>query len=205
MKKQTISTGFSKYSNLALDSIAVHIVTCMTGNTSFVEPIPSLAIVKAASEKFTRDLQASKSRSILDIAARNKSRKDLIPLLTRLGEYVMFEANGDVPLLASSGFALNKMPEPSHITNPGNVTLTNGISSGDMKAALKGMKAAMAYVFALSHVPPTESSHWESISTSSSKHVFRNLAPGKQYWVKGSVIGRRGQIAHSPIATKFIQ
>ena len=205
MKKQTISTRFTAFSNHAFESMGAHILACMAGNTSFPTPAPAITVVQAAKEKYSRYLLASKSRNIIDITERKKSREDLEALLIRLGEYIIFTAEGDVTKMATSGYKFKKLPEPRNILNPGNVTLANGISSGQIKAWIKAIKGARAYAFDITTVMPTENTNWETINSSSSRFVFRNLVPGKQYWIRVGAIGTKGQIAYSPVATFFAQ
>ncbi len=205
MKQQTIITRFTRYSNQALELMAAHIVACMTDNPFFTTPNPTIIAVKAALEKFSHFLVASKNRNITDITERKKSREELMVLLTRLGEYVIFTSEGDIVKMAASGYRFTKLPVPATIPNPGNVTFANGVTSGQMKALIKAIMGAKAYAFDITTVMPTENTNWETINSSTSKYVFKNLLPGKQYWVRVGVIGSKGQIAYSPVATFFAQ
>ena len=207
MRISKLSLSFTKYTDAELETKAAHILDCMTANLFFVEPVPvpALTDVKAALTKYSLDLLAAKNLGRTNVAAKDQSRKQLQPLLSQLGVYVMLVANGDKPALISSGFTLLKEHEPSYITNPGNVTLSNGISSGQMVASAKSVKGSKSCVFGLSLEMPGEDTLWMDTTTSASKYVYKDLVPGKQYWVRVAVVGSRGQVAYSPVASMFVQ
>lgn len=205
MKIQKISVSFTKYSDADFLGMAEHILQSMTGNPAFTDPIPTLADLQAAVLKYSNDLVNAKGLGKLNVAVKNQSRKALEMLLFQLGMYVMFVANGDETILISSGYILNKEPEPNHIVNPGNVTLSNGVTSGEMVSAVKAQRAVKSYLHQITGELPTENTVWESSASSRSRYVFTNLVPGRQYWVRVAAIASNEQTAYSTVATQFVQ
>jgi predicted phage tail protein len=108
-------------------------------------------------------------------------------------------------MLTSSGFTLYKPAEPVYIDNPGNVTISNGITSGELVVSVDTVKGAKSYLHQIATELPNGTTNWTSASTSRSKFTYSNLQPGRQYWVRVAVIGSRQQIAYSPVATQFAQ
>ncbi|HET7117026.1 MAG TPA: fibronectin type III domain-containing protein [Hanamia sp.] len=205
MKTLKVNVSFTKLSDADFLNKAEHVLQSMTGNPAFPNPIPTLAEVQAAITKYSNDLVLAQGLGKVNVANKNQSRLALEKLLAQLAMFVMFVANGDETILISSGYTLSKTPEPNHIDNPGNVILSNGITSGEMVSAVKGQRAVKSYLHQITAELPTDTTLWESTATSRSKFVFTNLQPGKQYWVRVAAIGGNEQSAFSSIATQFVQ
>ena len=204
MKLVKVSISFSRYSDADFLNKATFIVASMTGNVAFPNPVPTLAEVQAALDKYSADLVAAAWLGRNNVAEKNKSREALEQLLAQLGMFVMFIANGDVAILTGSGYTLNKEPEPRYIDNPGNVTLSNGITSGNLVAAVKNV-ANNGYLFQITDALPAENTMWTSHTSSKRQFTFSSLLPGKQYWVRVAALGKRNQSAWSTVATQFVQ
>lgn len=205
MKMQKININFDRYSDADFENKAAYILASMKNNPAFPTPIPTLVDVEAALTKFSADLTAAATLDRVAIAEKNKSRLELELLLGQLGLYVMFIANGDTAILTSSGYTLSKVPEPRYITNPGNVNLSNGITSGELVASVKAVAGANGYLYQVATEEPTDSTQWESNYSGRSKFTFTGLIPGKRYWIRVAVTGRDEQVAYSPVASQYVQ
>lgn len=205
MKAQKINLSFSGYTDADFENKVAHILNSITGNSSFPAPIPALADVQAALTKYSADLIAAATLDRVAVAKKNQSRAELELLVAQLGMYVMFVANGDVAILTSSGFTLSKQPEPRYITNPGNVTLSNGLSSGEMVASVNAVPGARSYMYQIVETEPTDTTVWETITVTRSKYTFTGLVPGKRYWIRVAATGRDEQVAFSPVASQYAQ
>lgn len=203
MKKVSIS--FSPFTDVNFGKKSQFIVTSLTGNTSFTELVPALADVKAGVTKYTDALALAGNKDRIAIAEKNKSRLELEAMLKQLGLSVMAQANGDEKTLVTSGFTLTKTREPRYITNPGNVMLSNGITSGTMVSSVKAVKGGKSYVHEIATTLPVDDTVWTTNTSSTSSFVFSNLTPGKQYWVRVAVIGARKQKAYSTVSTWYVQ
>lgn len=205
MKSQKVSISFAKYTDSDLETKSEHILTSMTGNPAFADPIPTLVELQNAVTTYSLNLVTAAGLGKVAVAEKNKSRRILELLLTQLGMYVMYIANGDAAILTSSGFSLTKLPEPNYITNPGNVKLTNGVTSGQLESMVKAQKAARTYLHQIADEMPTDTTVWQSKASSRSSYVFNNLVPGKQYWVRVAATASGEQVAYSTVATQFVQ
>ncbi len=202
MKTSKIQLSFRSFTDSNFLTKAGNIGTSMTNNPFFTDPVPTIAEVLAALGIYGQKLDSAKSGGRNAVAEKNQSRGILEQLLFQLGLYVMFIANGDEAILVSSGFTLTKMPQPRKLENPGNVTLTYGITAGTLVSSVpKGN--ATGFIHEITDALPTEETNWTSYPSSTSSFTFTNLTPGKQYWVRVAAVGNRKQIAYSNIATQF--
>jgi hypothetical protein len=202
---KTIRISFKQFSDPGFRKKAENIYDSLKENPVYAALAALIATVKVALDKYSADLAAAVTNDRDAVAQKNKSRAELADLLRQLGLAVMAEAKGDHADLVSSGFTLAKDRETRYITNPGNVTLSQGISTGMLVSSVKPVTGAKSYVHQIATELPTDDSMWTSITSSSSKYVFEKLTPGKQYWVRVAVIGSRNQIAYSNVATWFAQ
>lgn len=203
MKKANIS--FSAFTDVNFRKKAELIYLSLDGNEFFTNLMPTLEILQASISNYNLALAAAAHSDRVAVAEKNRCRRELDALLRQLGMSVMTQANGQESVLVSSGFTLNKTPESRFITNPGNVILTKGITSGQMISTVKAVNGGISYLHEICDALPTEETKWTSHSSSTCNFVFTNLTPGKQYWVKVGVIGARGQKAFSNIATWHAQ
>lgn len=205
MRRAKISISFSSYTDANLQTKAELIIASMTPNAAFANPVPTITELQAALDQYSADLVAAASLGRTNVANKNASRQQLEMLMTRLGMYVMFVANGDEAILTSSGFSLTKTPEARFITNPGNVTLSNGITTGQMVDFVKAVAGANGYLHEICAELPTSVTIWTSYTSTRSQYTFTGLEPGKKYWVRVAATGRNEQIAYSPVASQFAQ
>ncbi len=205
MNTAEISISFSRYSDANLETKAQHIVASLTGNAAYPTPTPKLSDLEAALTAYTNAKIAAEALGRVNVAEKNKARTALQLVLTAMGRYVIFTANGDITTLISSGYTLFKEPEPQHLPAVGNVTLSNGITAGELIASVKRPKGAKNYLHQISAVLPTDNTVWTSNPSSRSRYTFTNLQPGKQYWVRVAASGSNQQLAYSAVATQFAQ
>ena len=156
-------------------------------------------------EKYEAELVTAKGNDRIAVAIKKASRRLLEQMLNEMGIYVMHIAKGDEAILAGSGFSLTKIPEARNITNPGNITLGNGVSSGQIKASIKAVTGARSYLFNIAAELPAEKTAWQSYPTSKSQFTFTDLTPGKQYWIRVAAIGTGTQLSYSPVVSQFAQ
>ena len=204
--KPRISYNLGYFADADLADESTYITTCMKDNTNFTNPVPAIADLQAAVTTYSTALNAAAGLDRQKIAEKNQARKTLLGMLTQLGMYVMFAANGDEFILKTSGFPMGKTPEPGKLGNPGVVTLTNGVTSGQLVSSIKRTPYARIFSFEIAdQYPGDEGGNWTVTHVTTCKHVFKGLTAGKQYWVRVAAIGTNGQVTYSPVATIFVQ
>lgn len=164
-----------------------------------------MELVTEAVTQYGQSLTAAAGRDQVAVAQKNQRRRELEDIMGKLGLYVMFTAMGESAALTSSGFPQVKPAEPRYIVNPGNVTLTNGVSGGQIECRVKHQKAARSYLHQIIDSEPTESTVWDIRTSSSSRYLFSGLIPGKKYWIRVAVVGPGDQVAYSPVASMYAQ
>ncbi len=205
MKMQKINTSFTSFSDANLEQKAAYILEQMTSNANYASPLPTLAELQTATTTYNLYLTAAAGLDRTQVALKNEARQTLEVILSRLGMYVMNVALGNAAMLTTSGFTLNKPGDVVYIDNPGNVTIANGVTAGEMIVSVTAVNGAKSYQHQIAIEQPTEATEWKSTASSRSKFTYTSLQPGKQYWVRVAAIGSREQIAYSPVATQFAQ
>lgn len=202
MKIAKVLISFSRYTDADFLQKALFIVTCMTNNLNFPTPVPTLTDVQTGYDAYSNALNAASALGRQAVLDKNIARETLEDLLGQLGRYVMFVANGDESILGSSGFTMAKVPQPMVLDSPGNVTLTNGDNPGELISQVPKQNA-ITFNHQITDVLPTEGTVWSSFTVSTSRFTFRDLVPGKQYWVRVAANGSRKQIKYSTVGTQF--
>ena len=204
MLKGSLNRDFSLFSDAEFETRGLHITNSMTGNPLFAGLQDRLPEIKAAQEKYSANLASARALGKQPVAEKNKSRLALSFLLGNLALLVMAQTT-DVAELLTTGFVLRKQPEPRQITSPGNVTLSAGLNPGEINLYVDRPKGAESFLHQISDTSGKEERVWVSTATTSNKHVFSNLQPGKLYAVRSAAVGRKGQIAYSTIGTIYAQ
>jgi hypothetical protein len=114
----------------ALIVYALGIVKRMTGNASFPDPTPTLAVVTAAIDDLRTAETAALSRIKGAAAARNEKRAALVVLLQQLRAYIQATADAEAatkaaPVIESAGVAVRKTPTRrarAFVAKPGHVS-----------------------------------------------------------------------------------
>lgn len=204
MTKGLLNRHFKSHSDAEFETRGSHIWSSMNGNTLFPTLQDLLPPIKTALEKFSTDLAASRGLGRQLVAEKNKSRAALEALLSSLALLIMAQTSDRAELL-TTGFMLRKQPESRQIAAPTNQKLTAGINSGEIISSVSRPKGAASFLHQISSSPDTEENGWISIATTSNKHVFTNLQPGKQYAARTGAVGSKGQLAFSTIGTIYVQ
>lgn len=199
-----IQTSLNKLPDSELLSKGGYILASMAGNAGFPNPYPALADVKSALDRFETDLAAASGRDLILVAVKNQSRSALLDLFTRLGYHILSVAYGDTPLLASSGYSLVKAPETINITHPENISVRNGLCSGQIVCRVKRIKEIRLYKFEITTGSPETGPEWVSTRSSKCSHLFTGLQPGTRYWFRVAAIWRN-EMAYSQTASLHAQ
>lgn len=153
----------------------------------------------------TMPLIQAKSGGKLQIALKNESRQELEAMLTAMGLFAMCLAGGNAAMLTSTGFTLTKPRTPQKLGDPGTISLSNGINTGELTINLKPVKGGRSYMHEISGDPLLADGSWTSVFSSTSKYTFINLEQGKKYAARVLVVGSVTQTAYTPVATMYVQ
>jgi hypothetical protein len=114
-------------------------------------------------------------------------------LLRQLASYVQVTCMGDLTILLSSNFPIQK-PQRSPIgvlPAPGNLTVTLGARSGELNASAAPIPGAAIYNWRVTATTaPTVVV--QSAQTTAASNIFDNLTPGVVYNVEANAVGSAG-------------
>jgi hypothetical protein len=179
----------------------------MTGNASFPEPwlstVPPLAQIQKDLTTFQDTVTATAAGDRTQIQARDAAGATLANDLGQLGLYVQNVADGNVDLLATTGFPLRRHNPRSVVVDvpsaPDNVRTTCGKVSGTLLIRAKPVTHAGSYDVQVTTADPTVESNW--IAAGSYKNCGRielsGLTQLKTYSVRLRALGSAGPGAWS--------
>ncbi len=196
-----IKSGFTQFANDAFEAICRVILVALTGNVYFPEAVPSLEAYSAAIENFSNLCSVAKDGTKNDKRLRDDARKVLNDLTKKLAQYVTITADGDPIKLGTSGFPFVKSWQPTPpLAVPENLKLANS-GSGKINVSVDAVANAKVYLIQFTKDPLTDSSQWTSINSSKRKLLVTGLTPATTYWFRVAVLGVRGQITYSMVAS----
>lgn len=171
---------------------------------SFPTPVPSLADINSELGNYAGLLQTSASRDKVQVQLKNMSKFKLNQMLSQLADYVNITTT-DAALLASTGFELNKLPQPITITAPENPTLTDGGGSGQLVFKFKAVKGALSYVFQYTLDAALQESSWISNPATTTSYTFTGLTKGTTYYCRALAVGANQQVKASIVLNRNSQ
>jgi len=169
------------------------ILTSLTGNPSYPAPSPTLAVITTALNVFIAALADAADGGKTLTAIKNARRDDLAALRRELAYYVQVACKGDLTVLLSSGFPIQK-PQRSPIgvlPAPTNVTVSLGELSGELDAAMPPVFGAVIYTWRLTAASaPTVVV--QTVQTTAASNTFTGLTPGVIYTTEVNAVGSAG-------------
>jgi hypothetical protein len=181
------------------------IITYMTGNASYPKAVALLLLIKAALADFSTALANASDGGLTLKSIKNDKRKALCALVRSLAADVTDECLGDLTILLSSGFPIQK---PEHypigeLPAPGAPTLTLGVHSGSLNASLPPVYGAATYNWQLAAADaPTVILQTDETTAASTS--FNDLIPGKVYLVQANAVGAAGTSDWSQSASLMV-
>ena len=111
--RQNIKLSLYKLAVLQLLALLNNVIEKLTANAGvFTTPPITVAAMKTLSDAFTKAINAATEGGVADRKERDKLVLEVRSMLRIQADYVRSVCNGDAALLALSGFALSKLPEP---------------------------------------------------------------------------------------------
>ena len=169
------------------------VITGLTGNASFATPVPGIPVVQTALDEFVAAEAAAVGGGVVLTATKNDKRADLVALMRELASYVQVTCKGDLTVLLSSGFPIQK-PQRNPIgvlPAPSNLTVALGMQTGELDAAVAPVFGASIYNWRIS-TAAAPSVVLQSAQTTAASNSFTGLTPGVVYNVEANVVGAAG-------------
>ena len=171
------------------------IITGLTGNASYPAPSPTLAAVTAALNAFTTAVNdaISNGGGVVLTSAKNDRRAELVALIRELASYVQVTCKGDMTVLLTSGFPIQKPTRNpiGQLPVPSDLTVTLGTYTGQLDASATPVFGAAVYNWRLSTASaPTVVV--QSAQTTAASNTFTGLTPGVVYNAEVNAVGAAG-------------
>jgi hypothetical protein len=204
MAKGIVNRSFRIHSDAEFETLGFRILKCMDENPIFVPLQQHLPAIKTSVEKYSVDLSAARGLGRHPVAEKNKSRAAVEELLASLALGVMAITTDRAELL-TTGFILKKQREARELTDVNNLVLKQGKNSGEIYCSVIRPKGALGFMHQISDTPEGEERVWVSTASTSNKHLYSNLVPGKLYAFRVGAFSSKGQLVFSNIGTMFAQ
>ena len=207
MKKfiRRVIKSFKKLTDANILTFGQNVTASMAAAVAtFPTPVPSLADINAELVKYAELLQTSASRDKVQVQLKNISKFALTRMLSQLADYVNTTTT-DSAALASSGFVLNKMPQPITISHPENPVLTDGDGSGKLTFKFKAVKGASSYLFQYTSDATLQENSWISFPATTTYFTFTGLTKGTIYYCRVMAVGANKQVKSSIVLNRISQ
>ncbi len=208
--KQEALGGSSRLSDEAMLVRIKTILTALTDNDYFPDPVPALDELQEAYEVYEEKLSAAKRRgSPQDTAEKDRARKNLAAIYKQLAFYVNQVSEGNLAMLLSSGFEVTQPPKVSKIpliVSGGK--LKDGRQSGQVRLDFDKNKEALFYEYEVGIWEQGEPEpDWEQIyrTTSSRQNIIAPLEPLQRYAVRIRAVNGKGESDWSELITHIVR
>lgn len=198
-----VITSFYDLRDADLIPLAEQVVTRMTNNPSFTDPVVALADVSTAGDEFSKAFQKAQYGTPTDTLFKNEKRAQLEGLLNQLATYVNMKAKNNPVALSSTGFelakeriALGPLPQPENLRL---IPLSRGI-----KISVKALKGAASYSIEYTETPVTDQSVWKFAVSKTASTLIDGLTSGREYAFKVCGIGSHASRTYTKIQTSYI-
>ena len=180
--------NFKNLSDTQLDTEAENVLTKMTDNTSFPDPIPDLTVLETDLEAYRTALVEAALNDRHKVEVKNQQREQLERTLRRLALYVEQVADNDRAAILSAGFSVRKQSQASD-----GVPEVSGFrvkydkpGSGLAHLSVKYQQSVRLYLF---EHRPLGTEQWEITRASHSRVTLEGLESYRQYEFRAAYIG----------------
>ncbi len=186
-------TWINKYAQGPFGDTVTIILEKTTGNPSFASLAPLVATTQTAFDTYQTAAAKAASGDREAIVIRNEKRDALGMLLVQLANGISTAANGNMAVLISSGFPVQKQQRTpvGPLPTPDAPLVTQGPVSGTLIASAKAVKGASIYNWSVAlETAPNEDV--QDAQTTAASAEFDGLTPGKVYVISLNAVGAAG-------------
>jgi hypothetical protein len=174
-----------------------------TGTANFPPPwpasLPTPAMLHTSFLAYQSAYDAADGGDTNKIALRVAARDALTVILKRIAPYLEIVANGNVPILETTGYDLRhdiiRSQSSDPLPAPDNFQVVRGDLSGVLIASSDVLDGAGSFVTQLCTGDPAVAANWTDFTTTlhCSRVELAGLTPGKIYYVRMCGIGVNGR------------
>ena len=194
MQNHHISRQFSRLNDSALSEFAGEVITSMTGNPNFPNPLVPLAELSALRSDFVQKQAESEMGGRVATVNKNNARALLLDALRRQAGDIQSAAGQDLAGLLSSGFqaaSANRTPTPLAV--PVILAIVNEAST-QLRLRLTPVPNARAYQVQVRN----GDGEWKDggVYPQARRLVVENLTPGSVYAIQVRAVGGSTGYSH---------
>lgn len=160
---------------------------------SFASPVPPPSVVEAANEALKVAIVAAAAGGREQVAIKHAKTVEVVSLMRQLAGYVTATANGDMTVLVSSGFPIQKPTRQpvGELAKQPPPTVRQGKNTGQAVATTPPVYGAAAcnWRLALASAPNT---YLRTVQTVGGRVTLDGLTPGELYNLESNVVGAAG-------------
>ncbi len=188
----------------ALVSRTEGIIDGLTGNAQIPTPVPPTAAIQGALDAFTAAIGAAKEGGKAATAVENARRESLAVLLRQLASYLTIECDGNLEMLLSSKFPIQKTTRSpiGTLSSPDAPGLQQK-QTGVLIAKSAPVDGAGIYNWrvALASAPGI---YVQTQQTTKADTLFLGLTPGQTYSVQLNAVGAAGPSDWSSNSSRMV-
>lgn len=182
MAKTSFDFSSHRYTDSELNVKATVIEESLTDNPNFPTLTTEVPLIKSLNDQLAAAIIKAKDGGHKDVFNKNSVRKALETQLKLSGLLVQNVSKGDESMILSSGYEVNKTPEPiGPLPKPVNLQAKPGDNHGSLKVSWNPVPGAYLYEVEYTESPVTSSSIRTRFSCSKHNAIIDNLTPGKMY------------------------
>jgi len=190
--RQDIKLSLFKLTVLQLLALLQNVIEKFTGNANFPTPPFSIAQMEAKYTELNDAVAAATEGGLLQRKLRDDLVLEVRDMLRVQASYVRTVANGNGTILASSGFALRRQPEPIEVVDiPQNVKAKSTYEEGALKVTWSRTLGARMFRLERAEGDPTlPTTTWSVVTQTSRQSVeVKNLVPYQAYYFRVVALG----------------
>jgi hypothetical protein len=183
------------------------IITSITGNPKFTNPVPPLATLTAGVNDLDAAYTAAQAakqawRNAVDVQTAKSDALD--QLISQCASYVESVAGPDESVISSAGMDPKSAGgAPTLPEAPTGVDVTVGDREGELDISWDPVSNAKSYLIQRSSDPNTAASWTHAGTSTKSSTTIDALTSGTRYWFRVCAVGAVGQSGWSDPATKI--
>ena len=186
---------------------AKQIVTALTGNADFPNPVPPLATLTTAAnslETTYNTAQANKQTWKASLPDQATAEDALDKLISQCQSYVESVAGTDEGKISSVGMEPKGPSGPSVALDPTtSLEVANGDHDGELDLNWDRAAGAKSYLIQQS-LDPNVATGWTQVGASTKSSItISGLTSGTRYWFRVAAVGAKGQSGWSDPAMKI--
>ncbi|MEZ4808580.1 MAG: fibronectin type III domain-containing protein [Flavobacteriales bacterium] len=190
-----VKLGLDRISPSALLVKARNMVTKMTGNADFANPVPDLATVTTAGDALEAAINAHDlNPGPGEVIDRDVAFAKLKGLVSDLGAYVQAASNGDLELIKSAGCVVRRNAEPvGALPAPSDVLAQPTAYPGRVEVRWGGVRGRSMYELEFCQGDPTDERNWSRLAlTTKNRYTAVGLQSDATYYFRVMAIGAAG-------------